>query len=50
VQGKTIQQNTVLLSGPTVVPIQTNHMTAGIYIINFKDQNNQTETRKMIIK
>ncbi len=50
VQGKIIRQNTIAVHGATTLPIQTNDLQAGVYLIKFKDQNNQTETRKMMVK
>ncbi|MBS7785951.1 T9SS type A sorting domain-containing protein [Flavobacterium sp. CYK-55] len=49
-QGKIIRQNNIALNGSTNYTFQTTDLAAGIYIVKFKDQNNQTETRKMIIK
>ncbi|MFN8275689.1 MAG: T9SS type A sorting domain-containing protein [Flavobacteriaceae bacterium] len=50
IQGKIIRQNTIAVQGTTTLPIETNALQAGVYLIKFNDQNNQTETRKMMVK
>jgi hypothetical protein len=49
-QGKVIKSNSIKLNGTTSYSLDTNGFAAGTYIAKFTDQNNHSETRKVIIK
>jgi len=49
-QGKAIKSNRINLNGITNYSLDTNELAFGTYMIRFSDENNRSETKKIIIK
>ena len=50
IQGKVVKESSISMNTSINFPLQTNGMAKGTYIVKFTDQNNNSETRKILIK
>jgi endo-beta-N-acetylglucosaminidase D len=50
INGKVVSENNINLNKTTTYKLNTVNMAAGTYIVKFNDEQNRTETKKIIIK